>query len=290
MNLQQEKKKYARISEKRIQSGNYPKELTIVAEGDSWFDYALKKDIIDYLRKKGYAIKNFAKGGDTLDNMIYGTDYTYDRKTKKAKHLGAISLQTTLKSISELKPKFVLFSAGGNDIVGPEVAGYLYHKRSKPDNLINTVVFVNRLKSMEKSIRFFIESVHKKNKKAHILMDGYDYARVNGKGYRFIGVKLAGPWLLPSFAEKAIVTQRDQKIIVAYLVDKFNEMLMRLDSDYEYFHHINLRGDFPNDNQWHNEIHLKNLGFKAVAEKYHQKMCEIIDFNPIHEFKAALSV
>lgn len=47
----------------------------IVAEGDSWFDYFPGTDFIDCLRKHhGYYLeKNYAKAGDTLENMIYGT-------------------------------------------------------------------------------------------------------------------------------------------------------------------------------------------------------------------------
>lgn len=47
----------------------------IVAEGDSWFDYFPGTDLIDCLRKHhGYYLeKNYAKAGDTLENMIYGT-------------------------------------------------------------------------------------------------------------------------------------------------------------------------------------------------------------------------
>ena len=47
----------------------------IVAEGDSWFNYPLGIDIIDCLRgNHDYMINNYAKPGDTLENMIYGTD------------------------------------------------------------------------------------------------------------------------------------------------------------------------------------------------------------------------
>ena len=48
--------------------------LTVVSEGDSWFNYKISVDIIDCLRLfHGYKIKNFASPGDTLENMIYGT-------------------------------------------------------------------------------------------------------------------------------------------------------------------------------------------------------------------------
>lgn len=51
----------------------------IVAEGDSWFDYLPGTDLVDCLRyHHGYYIKNYAKAGDTLENMIYGTGINDD--------------------------------------------------------------------------------------------------------------------------------------------------------------------------------------------------------------------
>lgn len=113
------------ISKKRLKSKTYPKELIIVAEGDSWFDYPLKKDIIDYLIEKGYGIKKFSKAGDSLENMVYGSEYK--KEGDRVTHLGPISLQKTLNAIKKYKPNFVLFSGGGNDIVGSEISNYLNH-------------------------------------------------------------------------------------------------------------------------------------------------------------------
>lgn len=277
--LQQFKSNQKRNSTIRINSKTYPKELIIVAEGDSWFDYPLKKDIIDYLRQKGYAIQNFAKAGDTLDNMVYGSDYK--KKGDIVTHLGPLSLQKTLNAVKKLKPRFVLFSAGGNDIVGSEIKGYLNHRNSKPAELINKPIFKAKLERMSIAISFFLEAVHKKNKNADILMDGYDYAKVNGKGYTFIFKNLLGPWILPSMGAKGITANKDQKAILKYLVDEFNEMLAKLDKKYDFFHHIDLRNKFPKDSQWDNEIHLKNSGYKTISEIYHSKMKEILNMDPL---------
>ena len=137
--LKQYKTQQKRISTVRLNSGTYPEELVIVAEGDSWFNYPLKKDIIDYLTEKGYAIKRFSKPGDTLENMIYGTGYV--KKKDRVYHSGALSLQETLNAVRTHKPKIVLFSGGGNDIVGSEIIAYLNHKLSMPDSLINKTIF-----------------------------------------------------------------------------------------------------------------------------------------------------
>jgi len=284
--LNQFKAEQKRNSQKRIASNTYPKELIIVAEGDSWFDYPLKKDIIDYLRQKGYAIENHAKAGDTLDNMVYGSEYK--KKGNIVQHTGPISLQTTLQSIKKLKPRFVLFSAGGNDIVGSDILGYLNHRNSKPDSLINKVIFQAKLKRMSKAISFFIEAVHKTRKSCDIIMDGYDYAKVNGKGYTFIFKNLVGPWILPSMGKKGITAKKDQEPIIKYFVDEFNGMLATLDQKYDYFHFIDLRSKFPKENEWDNEIHLKNKGYKKVSEMYHAKMKNILNQDPLIAFSDRL--
>ena len=275
--LQQFKAQQTRISNRRLNLPTYPKELTIVAEGDSWFDYPLKKDVIDYLIKRGYAVKKFSKAGDTLENMIYGA--SYKKRGNRITHDGPVSLQMTLNAIRQCKPNFVLFSGGGNDIVGPEILGYLNHKHGKPTELLNEKIFRARLAQMKIALDFFIQSVHRTRKTCHILMDGYDYARINGKGYNLL-IRIKGPWILPAMGMKAITTKRDQKAIIKTLVDEFNLMLKSLDKKYSFFHHIDLRNEFPKDEEWDNEIHLKNRGFKKVAEHYHQKMTEILTFDP----------
>ena len=170
--------------------------MTIVAKGDSWFDYPFKKDVLDYLINMGYAIDKFAKAGDTLENMVYGTEYK--KKGNDATNPGPVSLHETLNSIRKNKPKIVLFSAGGNDIVGSEILGYLNHRNSKPKELLNKTIFKARLKEMEKAIEFFIQAVRNTSKGCNILMDGYDYPKINGKGYKFIFIKdVVGPWILP---------------------------------------------------------------------------------------------
>ncbi len=280
--LKKFKRDQIRIAQKRLKTA-YPKELTIVAEGDSWFAYPLRKDIIDYLIKKGYAIDKYAKAGDTLENMVYGTEIK--RKRGLVQNEGAISLQKTLNSIRKHKPKIVLFSAGGNDIVGSEILGYLNHEVSKPESLINKEIFQARLQEMKTAIEFFIKSVRTTNVDCNILMDGYDYAKVNGKGYNFIFRNIKGPWLLPSFGMKNITRKEDHEVIIKYLVDEFNEMLLDLDAQYENFHHIDLRGEFPEDSQWDNEIHLKNAGYRKIANIYHEKITEVIQEDPVKVFR-----
>ena len=284
--ITEQKSLLSQLSERRIHS-EYPKELSIVAEGDSWFNYPYRMDVIDHLIKDGYAINNLSKYGDTLENIIYGNGFTKTRT--KLVHHGPISLQLILSTIKRIKPSFFLFSAGGNDVVGEGLVNYLNHKNAGGE-LVNKTIFTEKLKAMKGALSFLIESIERVHPFCHILMDGYDYAKVNGKGYEFLGIELKGPWIEPSFAAKAIINGDDQKEIISFLVDDFNSLLKELDATYPNFHYIDLRNEFPHENSWDNEIHLKSAGYRRVADLYNEKINDVMGFVPISEFKERIIV
>ncbi|HMP31609.1 MAG TPA: SGNH/GDSL hydrolase family protein, partial [Saprospiraceae bacterium] len=257
----------------------------IVAESDSWFDYPFKKDVLDYLVGMGFAIKKLAKAGDTLENMVYGNDYRkIPNDPVNITHPGPLSLQETLSAIRKYQPKFVLLSAGGNDILGSELISFLHHKNSGSQNLLNMTILDEKLAQMQEAIEFFIKAVHRTHPNCHILMDGYDYPKINGKGYTFIFRNIKGPWIQPAMGAKAITDPMDQHAITTILVDRFNDMLMQVATAFPYFHYINLRGKFPNDNQWDNEIHLKNSGYKEVATIYKQTIDQILGMDTLKTY------
>ena len=111
----------------------------LVAEGDSWFDYPPGLDILDHLRRTHkYPIIKLSKAGDTLENMVYGTEYNRDFSRNP------IPFGTLISTVSREKPAAVLFSAGGNDIAGDDLAGYLNHRDSgrpplQQDHLLDVI-------------------------------------------------------------------------------------------------------------------------------------------------------
>lgn len=274
------------LSYDRLNDPNTPRDIKIISEGDSWFDYPPQKDIIDFLIKKGYAIDkktNLAQHGDTLENMVYGSEYQIHKKNRTVSNPGPISLNETLSSIRKYNPKFILFSAGGNDIVGEELINYINHIGSEMD-LIRTDVFINHVNGpIKKAISHFIKTVSKSGDEIQILMDGYDYAIPNGTLISYLGITFSGPWILPSMGKKGITNPITQKEIIKFLVDTFNNMLSDLSQEFRNFHFVDLRGMFPNENDWHNEIHLRKSGYEKIANKYHDKIIDILGYNPFHE-------
>jgi hypothetical protein len=269
------------LSNKRLEHAAYPKDLVIVAEGDSWFKYPLKKDILDYLKEDGFAIKDFSKAGDTLENMVFGSEYDASYVYK-----GPLSLQDTLNAITLHKPEFFLLSAGGNDIIGNNLVSFLRHKHVNPEQLINKTAFDDKIAQMRMTLDFYFKAVTAKSPNVKILMHGYDYPKVNGTSYDFWIFKVKGPWILPAMASKAIQDKLVQADIVKYFIDGYNQMLTDLSSVHENFYHIDLRGLFKEERHWDNEIHLNSVAYRRAANEFIKKMNEIKGFNPLEKFAA----
>jgi hypothetical protein len=259
-------------TETLINNPSTSKHIKIVAEGDSWFDYPLSKDIIDWLAIEGYAIKNLAKHGDILENIVYGTDIkeNIENKTK--------SLDKTLAAVKKHEPSFVLLSGGGNDVVGENMIQFLNHQSSGMP-LLRKKEFTNHVNGYVRSmIKLFCTKIWEVDNNIHILMDGYAYAKANGKAYKKIWINWSGPWILPGMHQKAILSKTDHENIIKEMVDIFNDMLAGLSDELSHFHHIDLRSFFPKDEQWDNEIHLTNEGYRSAASIYHFEMKKINRF------------
>jgi len=237
---------------------------TIVAEGDSWFDYLPGTDIIDCLRYyHDYLIYNHAKAGDTLENMIYGTDINgrFERVSP--------TIDKALRQIERLKPKVFLFSGGGNDVAGEEFDSYLNHKDSGlpalraqfMDHVINEV--------FRKYFEDLIAKVAEASPETHIVIHGYGHTIPTGEGVDFLFFTFAGPWMRPALARKGIIDPAEQRNIVFALVDKYNEMLKDLAQHHPKFRYIDLRDMLDPDRDWVNELHLRNSAFARVAQKIH---------------------
>jgi|WetSurMetagenome_2_1015567.scaffolds.fasta_scaffold33697_4 hypothetical protein len=244
---------------------------TLVAEGDSWFDYLPGTDIIDCLRNHHcYVIENYARAGDTLENMIYGTNI--NRRFERVNR----TIDAVLRKIAELKPKVFLFSGGGNDVAGEEFESYLNHNESGLpvlrsqyiDQMINNV--------FSKYFEDLINKVSTVSGDTHIVAHGYGRTAPTGEGVDFIGISFAGPWLKPALARKGVFDLVKQREAVFALIDEYNEMLKDLSVKYpQRFHYVDLRDMLDPDCDWVNELHLRNSAYARAAKRIHETIQSI---------------
>jgi hypothetical protein len=240
----------------------------LVAEGDSWFHYP-GTDVLEELEDTyGYDIRSVAHRGDTLESMAYD-ERQLDGFNRKLRKLGA---QGKI-------PRAVLFSGGGNDISGLELAALLNHSKSGLPPLNEEVVrgvIDGRLKSAYLSLIDKIGALCKQHfdrDDIPILVHGYDYPVPDGRGYWGGWGPLPGPWLKPSFDRKGYTGLAQNTKLMQQLIGRFNDMLASI--SLAHVHHVDLRETLSNDltdrqyrDFWDNELHPEDRGFEAVAEEF----------------------
>ena len=242
----------------------------VVAEGDSWFDYLPGKDVLDWLRGEyGYTIHKFAQGGDTSENMVYGT------KIRGNFHREPAGLVEVVEAVVRFQPRAVLFSAGGNDVAGVELMTYLHHSSSPESqggkNWLRVDEWKLALRHSEAAIRYFAKAIWAANPKATVLMHGYARPVPDGRavirfpwGWHFIG-----PWLRPSFASKGYTDWKATEPWIGQMLDDYNMMLAGIAADVgDAFRYVDVRPVIGR-NDWANELHPTNPGFARVADAIH---------------------
>lgn len=241
----------------------------LIAEGDSWFNYLPGIDILAHLRYRGYAFDvSYARAGDTLENMIYGTKY--DRSYNRLPP----TLDTVLTRLSQVKPKALLFSGGGNDVAGDEFSRYFNHSQSGLKAFRDSfaefeigIVFKKYLDDLCAKVRLASPSTV-------IVMHGYGHTVPTGKAVINAGdFRFVGPWLRNVLTSKGITDKQEQRSIAFKVIDLYNEMLITVQLDNnDNFRYVDLRQVINPDSDWANELHLTNSAFYTAASRIHDEL------------------
>jgi hypothetical protein len=221
-------------------------------------------DILDHLCDMGYAVAKIGKGGDSLENMVYGTDYNrnFSRRPNPLDH--------TIKLLQE-GPRILLFSGGGNDIAGEELEAFINHKDMGIDALRSTYVDYIFGTVVKSTYTHLIRRVlDEAGSDVHIITHGYGWAIPDGRAVINLpwGWHFVGPWLRPALTKKNYIEATIRRELIRRLVDRFNQTLGELAMEFkDNFHYIDLRQIIADD-WWVNELHLKNSRFGRVAAEF----------------------
>jgi hypothetical protein len=248
----------------RSAAGRAPRQLRILAEGDSWFEYPLPliggDGVIVQLRKLlGIPILNMAHHGDEVRQM-----------------LSLPQRQEIIKRLSDPAVRFdaLLFSGGGNDLAGDQFRLWLriMPPSTPPAQLLNPTAVDAVLGVVETGYRELIRIRNQFSPQTVIFVHGYDFPPITG-----IGVCGLGPWLRPSldslFLEMGLnpPNPHEQFKVVRELLERFNAMLQRIAAEpaVQRFVVVPTQGTLVADkNDWQNEIHPTTTGFVKIAQKF----------------------
>jgi hypothetical protein len=241
---------------------------TLVAEGDSWFDY-LWYDILNMLESKhGFDVESVAHAGDRIEDMAY----TGGQLAKFKKVLEKMLRREEL-------PKAVLLSGGGNDVAGDEFFMLLNHASSASPGLNEDVirgVIDLRIKDAYVAMLSAVTELCVKTTghRIPIIVHGYDWPVPDGRGFGdgWPIPGLPGPWLRPGFIRKGFKSQPQNQKTLRALIDRFNGMVKSVADGFPHVRFVDLRGTLPGGSTykdwWANELHPTEKGFEAVAARF----------------------
>ena len=237
--------------------------LQIFAEGDSWFEYPVPffgGSIIPRLEHRlGVPILNLAKAGDEVRYM-----------------LGVEERAVLTKHLTDGCPAggpwdVLLFSGGGNDIVGDPMALWVndWDPALPPADHIKKARFDAALALVRAAYEDLIALRDKLSPTTLLIFQGYDFAIPDGRGICGLG-----PWLKPTFDLCKFPALAAGQAVVKVMLEQFAAMLTSLVGAKVTF--INGQGTLaPQSSSWHNELHPARAGFETFADIFQLKLKEL---------------
>ena len=235
--------------------------LNLFADGDSWFEYPLPgyspKDVIVSLRDAGKPrplILNLAHHGDLASDML-----GVSQRTRMEKNL-ADPENGTFDAI--------LFSGGGNDVVGDQFCLWLrdHAPDASPAEAINATRLAAVLGVVRSAYEDLIAVRDKVAPRCALFVHAYDFAIPTG-----IGVCGIGPWLKPSLDYRGWKAHPAAARIVKEVLVQFRDRLQSLASAHRDVIVVPTQGTLAADD-WSNELHPTPKGFDKIAAVFRNSL------------------
>lgn len=233
-----------------------PQGYRLLAEGDSWFDYPQigVGDVISHLRRlqrPGFrveSVRNLAHWGHESVQMMGSGQ----RKR----------LLETLRG-PELYDA-ILFSGGGNDIVGEPFMLWLrdYQEGMDPLDGVNAERLDRAIAVVLVAVHEFLDLRDRYREGVPVFLHGYDFAPPNGRPF-CAGV---GPWLKPGLDARSW-GEAPGAIIVREFLKRFDAALREAASLRTRVYIVDTQGTLGPD-EWDNELHPKRTGFAKLAGRF----------------------
>lgn len=250
-----------------------PKRGRILAEGDSWFAYPREylvfgpdANVIDHLKDDGeFHIDSQASNGDEAVAMVSGTS--------KLELLDRLTNETY---------DFLLFSGGGNDIVGAFDFPFFLHQKSSGLSgikLIKEARFERRLQRVMLAYAELCDLVseycQQRGKPTRIVTHTYDAVipSKHGANFPFASGK---SWMHPYLLDAGIVDAAEQRLIGRHMLTRFRDELLKVEAaNKSVLSVVDTHGTIG-EKEWLNEIHPNSSGFRKVADKIRGRLLSLV--------------
>jgi hypothetical protein len=162
----------------------------------------------------------------------------------------------------------LLFSGGGNDIVGNPMALWVkdWNAAIPLADHLKKPRFDAALALVRAAYEDLIALRNQLRPTTHLIFQGYDFAIPDGRGICGLG-----PWLKPTFDLCKFPTLAAGQALVKAMLQQFSAMLTSLTGPKVTV--INGQGTLaPQTSSWHNELHPAKAGFEKFADIFQLKL------------------
>lgn len=239
----------------------------VLSEGDSWFSFS---DVVGQLddpgdtgdpkRQRRWSLLRLERAGDEILTVLSGAQRSRLRADFDRWPLDA-----------------VLFSGGGNDIVGPDLLPLLrpFIAGMTAADVVSFGRFERRLRQIQDCYRELLDLMIDAGQDARLFVNSYDYLVPSNAPVKLLGiVKVAGPWMLPYF-ERRGVPKSLQPEVVRLLIDGFCAAIDQVAAEPRgvgRLVRVETRGAVGN--RYKDEIHPNRDGAKRVAKRFEDALRE----------------
>jgi len=239
----------------------HPDWPVVLSEGDSWFSYA---DVVGQLDdpldrgapqfQRAWCLLRLEKAGDEILTILSGAQRSKLRGYFERWKLDAL-----------------LFSGGGNDIVGADFLPLLrdYTPGAQAHDLIALSRFERRLRQIQDCYRELLDLLTDAGQSAKVFVNSYDYALPSNRGAVYVGpLKVSGPWLEPALDRRGIPKPLWIDV-VQLLIDAFASALDQVAAEPRAagrLVRVETRGAVGA--RFRDELHPDREGARRVAERF----------------------
>ncbi|HEY0141602.1 MAG TPA: SGNH/GDSL hydrolase family protein [Thermoanaerobaculia bacterium] len=235
---------------------NHPQNPIVISEGDSWFSFPVHANLIDHLDElvgRRMSLLRLENPGDELLEMAAGSQFAMLRDY-----------------LDRYRPDVLLFSGGGNDIVGPELLQFIAPRPAAfdVDAALATDALRQRFQDIRAAYARLIQMRREVAPACIVVTHGYADVVPTGKKAIMWGFS-AGPWIKPFLIERGYTDPGEHRAIVRALMAQFNEIVDSFADPH--FIKVDFRGVIS-DTEWNDEIHPSRKGFEDAARKLHRTL------------------
>jgi len=245
----------------------HPEWPVVLSEGDSWFSFADvigrlddPRDLGDPKFQRAWCLLRLEKAGDEVMTILSGC-----QRSKLRDYFGRWKIDA------------LLFSAGGNDIIGPDLLPLLrpYTRGAQAQDLVAFSRFERRLRQIQDCYRELLDLLSDAPQDSRVFVNSYDYVVPSDRPVKLAGiVKVAGPWMLPYFEQRGIPKELRGEV-VRLLIDGFCAAIDQVAAEPRgvgRLIRVETRGVVQGG--WKDEIHPSRVGARRVAKEFEKALQE----------------